>query len=376
MGKDDDKKGGNKRSGLSLADQLKGLDVEVSEEKNEESEASGAGTSDESNTSNTSGTSEDGGEHRRQQEADPEAMFRQAVDGLSDEEIRQKKYGGGQGVGEGSAGGRETRRGELGDRLEEADVEVAEDADFDEVLAAWEAEQEKDDEERMREAIEGLTAGEIQRRKYGAPSAEQESPSHGIDSEELEAKKEQLNEEAREELERRRQKRQFEAAMYDVERNENRKKYKEPSFPDPDKYLEETGDEDADEKQLITPTLPKHGDGLNWVSPLNGRQKAMKTRWEAWAKRKNTPELSVRGETVEVAISQVGDFVRAKWEDGRQFVRIVPGRGQNSDGPPVLKPAVLKWLENQGRRFIRGYIPERNVAGDYGSLLVELEVTS
>lgn len=99
----------------------------------------------------------------------------------------------------------------------------------------------------------------------------------------------------------------------------------------------------------------------------------MLDRYKKRSRRHDVPERNFRGDSVEDALRQLELFVHQHWKDGARFVRVIHGRGLQSDGDPVLKPAILRWLEGPGFRYVRGYVPEVNSAGDYGSLIVELE---
>ncbi len=182
------------------------------------------------------------------------------------------------------------------------------------------------------------------------------------------------DDQARAEVAKAREARIFEKAVGPVDQRIPRDKYRRPSMPDPAEdaarraaYRSESPD------GLITPALPKSGDGLNNVGPLDAAQKDLLERYKKRARRHDAPEINVRGDTVDDALRQLELFVHLQWKERVRFVRIIHGRGLRSDGDPVLKPAVLRWLEGPGFRYVRGYVPEVNAGGDYGSLLVELE---
>lgn len=122
---------------------------------------------------------------------------------------------------------------------------------------------------------------------------------------------------------------------------------------------------------LITPSMPKSGDGLHHVPSLNGAQRELLNQARSWAAKHHMEALNVRGDGVEDALRQVELFFHQQWKDGARYVRIVHGRGlQSEEGIPVLKPSILHWLEGPGFRYVRGYAPELTKDNDYGSVLV------
>ena len=124
---------------------------------------------------------------------------------------------------------------------------------------------------------------------------------------------------------------------------------------------------------MVTPPLPKSGEGLSSVGPLDEAQRALLDRFRHWARRNAVEEINLRGDTVEDALRQLELFVHQRHKAGDGFVRVIHGRGLGSpEGASALKPAVLHWLEGPGFRYVRGYIPERTPGGDYGSLVIEL----
>jgi len=131
--------------------------------------------------------------------------------------------------------------------------------------------------------------------------------------------------------------------------------------------------EGANPLGLITPSLPREGDGLHAPGALQPSQKGLLQRCKLFGRTDAVPVLNLRRDVLEDALRQLELFVHQSWKDDARFVRIVHGRGTRSEHGPVLKPAVLEWLEGPGLRYIRGYAPELTQSGDYGSLVVALE---
>lgn len=124
---------------------------------------------------------------------------------------------------------------------------------------------------------------------------------------------------------------------------------------------------------LLTPQLPKEGPGLHLVE-LDLAQKGLINRFKLHTRQDACATLNLHGEVLEDALRQLELFVHQEHKSGASYVRLVHGKGLNSEeGKPVLKPAVLQWLEGPGLRYIRGYAPEVGADGNYGSLVVALD---
>lgn len=248
------------------------------------------------------------------------------------------------------------------------------------------AQDELSDEELFEQAVEELAPEDVYRGKFhgqGPEFPEQAQPGSptmrgpSTAKEPEQDQKEPSDEEARRELDELREMRQFEKAVGPVDKEKiPRGKYRRPSTPDPEEVARKAASYRSDSPEMITPPLPKSGEGLNQVGPLDASQKDMLARYKKRNRRHDVPELNIRGDIVEDALRQVELFVHQRWKEGAHFVRVIHGRGLQSDGDPVLKPAVLRWLEGPGFRYVKGYVPEVNSGGDYGSLIVELEKKS
>lgn len=70
------------------------------------------------------------------------------------------------------------------------------------------------------------------------------------------------------------------------------------------------------------------------------------------------------------ARGQVDALVRDAIRSDERFVRIITGKGKNSPGEPVLKRMVIEWVE--AAASVRGWAPETDRSGNYGSIVVEL----
>ena len=85
------------------------------------------------------------------------------------------------------------------------------------------------------------------------------------------------------------------------------------------------------------------------------------------------PTLHVRLMRRHEAVAEVARFVQEQWESGTRFVRVITGKGKNSDGPVVLKPAVIEWVSvSPGTRYVKGWAAETDRSGAWGAMILEL----
>lgn len=233
------------------------------------------------------------------------------------------------------------------------------------------------DQELFEQALQSMDAAQIYQAKYEG-SAAAELPEAPIIEELSRAGDdagasgtEEDEEEARRQVQEARDVSLFEQMVGSVEPMEGRAKYRPPRRSVPEK--QSAPELPPQNRMLVTPALPTDGEGLHFVPRLNGQQRSLKKRHDRYAVGKTVPELNVRGDSLEDALRQLELFVHQSWKSGAIFLRVIHGRGLRSDGgEPILKPAIIQWLEGPGERYLRGYIPERNSAGDYGSLLLEV----
>lgn len=85
------------------------------------------------------------------------------------------------------------------------------------------------------------------------------------------------------------------------------------------------------------------------------------------------PTLQIRMMRRSEAVAEVARFVRDQWEAKTRYIRIITGKGKNSEGPVVLKPAVIEWVSiDPGNRYVNAWSPEVDRSGAYGALILEL----
>jgi DNA-nicking Smr family endonuclease len=217
------------------------------------------------------------------------------------------------------------------------------------------------DEELFRRAMEGLDEAQIYRGKFeGGVGAK--LPERGVDegAGAGEPEGEENTEEGRARVRSVQEAAYFERAMGDVEPLRGRGKYHVRST----KKVEQEGG-----RTMVTPPLPQEGPGLHDVGELNEAQRELLRRAERSGA---MPQLYLRGEKEGEAVRSLSEFLDEQRRRGVRFVEVIHGRGIRSELFPVLKPAVLRWLEEQGGEAVRGYAPRRLPSGDYGALIIEL----
>ncbi len=232
------------------------------------------------------------------------------------------------------------------------------------------------DEALFQRAVDDLDPARIYRAKFegdpGASLPDEPSPTPESIPPDPPAS-EQSEEQTRQQTQQLRDAALFEKMVGSVQPLQDRDKYKRP--PRKKRRIASDDDPSPSPAPLITPSLPRKGDGLHYVPPLTATQRALLDRHRRFADSHPVPDLNVRGDDRRTALARLESFVDQHWQGKLRFVRIIHGRGLRSEIEPVLKPAVLSWLEGPGRHLVRGYVPERVSSGDYGSLIVELSIS-
>ena len=84
-------------------------------------------------------------------------------------------------------------------------------------------------------------------------------------------------------------------------------------------------------------------------------------------------ELDLHGKTQEEAIRMVQNYLLVSQRQRMRHVLIITGRGHNSGAAgPVLKDAVYRWLELNGKRFVRAFTRAPARLGGEGAIWVTL----
>ena len=243
------------------------------------------------------------------------------------------------------------------------------------------------DDDLFAKALDTMSPDDIYAGKYvgrveGLPPAPEpatrgEAHDHEISSRRTKESEEEDDHTARERVAELREEALFAHAVGPVDTLSRRTKYYEPKPRPHDSYTPPSPYSDTSPDGLIAPALPKSGEGLHRVEKLDPEHRGILNRCRLWSRQHDLPILNVRGDSLEDAVRQLELFIHQSWKDGARFVRVVHGRGVQSEGGiPVLKPTVLQWLEGPGFRYVRGYAPELTSQRDYGSIIVALEVRS
>ena len=219
------------------------------------------------------------------------------------------------------------------------------------------------DEELFLRAMEGLDEARIYDAKYrGGAGAELPERSEDVSFVERVSGDPEAEREARERVREVQEAALFERMVGGVEPIEGREKYYKQR---PSQRVEAVREESR-ERKLLTPALATAGPGLHDVGELNEAQRGLLRR----AEEAGSMELHLRGDKVGEALRRLEEAVAESRGCGRRFLTVICGRGIRSELFPVLKPAVIRWLEEA--EGIRGYAPKRLSSGDYGAVVVEL----
>jgi len=84
------------------------------------------------------------------------------------------------------------------------------------------------------------------------------------------------------------------------------------------------------------------------------------------------PTTNVRGDTREVAILKVEQLCREAAVSSKPYVRVITGKGLNSEDKPVLKGAVVDWSMTAGDQLVHGWAPELLADGTFGSIILHV----
>ena len=83
------------------------------------------------------------------------------------------------------------------------------------------------------------------------------------------------------------------------------------------------------------------------------------------------PTLDLHGLGVQAALRETEDFLRDAQEQGLGSVRIVYGKGRRSPGGRgVLREVVPRFLDNEGRLYVRRWERRPDATGADGGMIV------
>lgn len=84
------------------------------------------------------------------------------------------------------------------------------------------------------------------------------------------------------------------------------------------------------------------------------------------------PMVNVRGLEREAAVSAVREVALATSLSGRPYMRVITGKGLQSEERPVLKRAVLDWALTLGEHVVLAWAPEVEADGSFGALIFQV----
>lgn len=90
-------------------------------------------------------------------------------------------------------------------------------------------------------------------------------------------------------------------------------------------------------------------------------------------KQSHVPTLNLRHQRRAESARELAAFVLQQRQDGVRFVRVITGKGKQSEGLPVLKPMVMEWCSTPpGSEQVLAFAPETDRSGNFGMLVLEL----
>jgi DNA-nicking Smr family endonuclease len=84
-------------------------------------------------------------------------------------------------------------------------------------------------------------------------------------------------------------------------------------------------------------------------------------------------ELDLHGLTRDEAVESLEHFVKGAYNRGQKGVLVITGKGNNSEGEPVLKSAVTSWLRVAGKNMVSEFLLAPKDMGGSGAIVVFLK---
>lgn len=90
-------------------------------------------------------------------------------------------------------------------------------------------------------------------------------------------------------------------------------------------------------------------------------------------KQSYVPTLNLRHQRRAESMRELAAFVLQHRQERVRYVRVITGKGKQSEGPPVLKPMVMEWCSTPpGSEHVLAWAPETDRSGNFGMLVLEL----
>ena len=84
-------------------------------------------------------------------------------------------------------------------------------------------------------------------------------------------------------------------------------------------------------------------------------------------------QLDLHGLTKDEALENLERFVKGAYNRGQKGVLVITGKGNNSQGEPVLKTAVARWLREKGKDMVAEFVQAPNDMGGSGAIVIFLK---
>ena len=103
---------------------------------------------------------------------------------------------------------------------------------------------------------------------------------------------------------------------------------------------------------------------------LTGEQRDLLRRAR---KQTYVPTLNLRHHRRAESVQELSAFVLQQRQERVRYVRVITGKGKQSEGAPVLKPMVMEWCSvPPGSEHVLAWAPETDRSGNFGMLVLEL----
>lgn len=117
---------------------------------------------------------------------------------------------------------------------------------------------------------------------------------------------------------------------------------------------------------------PEIADEASSVRLNKGERRLLQAAQRYERQRGTLAEISLRGLTLEPALERLAAFVEQHVRGASRYVRVVAGKGKQSQDAPVLKHAAADYFRGAGRVWVAEFAPIPNLDGDYGAFILRL----
>lgn len=128
---------------------------------------------------------------------------------------------------------------------------------------------------------------------------------------------------------------------------------------------------EPDRRSLTKESIPKPATD-DATKPTLAQRQLLERSKRLEQRGERLPELSLRGLTRGPALKTLQAFIDKQARGDARLVRVITGKGKQSQGKPVLKQDACDLLDGAAAPLIVAYVPEMSRDGDYGALIVQL----